>query len=92
MNKINMWLKSKIRKWLGLGEAFIGVDVGVRDESCIVVASKLNDGTVRIIDARFGSWIEIERFVKECQERYGVPHRDTLFDYPVGWRPPSLWR
>lgn len=84
MKKLVNKIRFAIRRWLGLEENFIGVDFGYQDESCIVIASRQNNGTVRIIDARFGSIVEIERFVKECQARYGVPEKRTFRDYPAG--------
>lgn len=86
MKNVSMKIKRAVRKWLGLGESFIGVDMGVHDQSCIVVVSRLNDGSVRIVDARFNSQMEIERFIKECQARYGIPDKDVFRDVPYGMK------
>jgi len=85
MKKFLQRIKIAIRRWLGLDETILGVDFGAgKDESCIVVASRLRNGTVRIIDAKFGSMEEVERFVKECQARYNVSEKQTFRDYPPG--------
>ncbi len=88
MKRLSMKLKRLVRRWLGLGEAFIGVDVGVRDQSCVVVVSRLNNGAVRIIDCRFESVREIESLVRSLQQRYGISSRDTFADVPMGMRWP----
>lgn len=80
------WLKNKIRRWLGLGEMFIGVDVGIKDESCVVVVSRLRDGQVRIMDVRFGTIEELKRFVKTTQSRYGISNRGVIVDAPFDVR------
>lgn len=82
MNKLSTKLKYLIRRWLGLGETFIGVDLGMRDQSAIVIVSRLNGGSVRIIDAYFDNQMDMERLVKELQQRYGVNARDVFRDYP----------
>jgi hypothetical protein len=82
LERIVIKLKQSIRRWLGLSEIFMGVDVGIRDQSCIVVISRLNDGSVRIIDCAFPSIIELDRFVRDCQIRYGIPDRAVYRDYP----------
>jgi hypothetical protein len=86
MKNLSIKIKRAIRRWLGLGEAFIGVDMGFRDESCVVVVSRLGGGAVRIMDVSFGSQIEIDRFVKECQARYSIPDKDIFWDYPPSMR------
>lgn len=86
MKKLINKIRLAIRRWLGLEEIFMGVDMGYRDESCIVIMSRQNNGIVKIIDARFGSQIEVERFVKECQARYGIPQKNTFWDVPYGTR------
>lgn len=86
MKKLIMKLKRGIRKWLGLGESFIGVDMGYRDQSCIVVVSRLNNGQVRIIDCRFESMVEMEHLVHDIQQRYGISERETFRDYPAGMK------
>jgi len=79
-------LKRKIRKWLGLGEAFIGVDVGIHDQTCIVICSRLNNGVVRIIDTHFASYLELHSFIKEMQSRFAIRDTDIFWDAPRGWR------
>ena len=86
MKKFILKLKRAIRKWLGLGESFIGVDMGYRDQSCIVVVSRLNNGQVRIIDSRFESIAEMERLIRDLQQRYGISERETFRDYPAGMK------
>lgn len=84
MYNISIKLRQVARKWLGLDESFMGVDLGFRDQSCIVIISRLKDGQVRIIDARFDSVLEIEHLVRELQYRYGIPDRNVFRDYPPG--------
>lgn len=79
-------IKQRIRKWLGFGEMFIGVDVGIKDETCIIICSKLNNGQIRILDIRFGNYGELKEFIKEVQQRYGIPDRDIICDMPMGQR------
>ena len=88
MQKFIMRLRWKIRKWLGLGEIFIGVDMAVsrRDQSCVVVISRLNGGSVRIIDCQFENVHEMNRLVRELQQRYGVSSKETFVDMPPGMR------
>ena len=86
MKKLSMKLKRLVRRWLGLGEAFIGVDVGIKDQSCVVVVSRLNNGSVRIIDCQFESIREMENLVHSLQQKYGVSDRDTIADMPMGER------
>jgi len=88
MKKFMMKLKWKIRKWLGLGETFIGVDMAAshRDQSCVVVVSRLNNGSVRIIDCKFENVLEMNRLVRYLQQRYGVSSRETFADMPPGMR------
>ena len=88
MNKLSLKLKRVIRKWLGLGETFIGIDMAAsqRDQSCIVVVSRLNNGSVRIIDCRFKSIREMENLVRDLQQTYGVSSRDIFADIPYGLR------
>ena len=86
MKKFSMKLKRLVRRWLGLGESFIGVDMGYRDQSCVVVVSRLNNGAVRIIDCRFESVREMENLVRVLQQRYGIPNKSTFVDMPHGMR------
>lgn len=78
--KVRNFIRNKIRNWLGLGEMFIGVDVGLRDQSCIIICSRLNNGTIRIIDNYFPNLRELEHFVKECKQRYGVKDHNVFWD------------
>lgn len=82
--KISLYLVRKIRKWLGLSDVFMGVDVGIKDESCIIVVSKLKGGQIRIEDVRFGNYQELRAFIKLTQYRYGIQNRDIVCDMPVG--------
>lgn len=76
-------LKRAIRKWLGLGDMFVGVDLGIKDESCVVVVSRLKDGRVKIMDVRFGNLRELHAFLRQTQHRYGIPNRDIIVDKPL---------
>jgi len=80
-------LKQKIRRWLGFGDMFIGVDVGIKCESCVIVVSKLNEGQIRIIDVKFGDYCELKSFIKQIQRRYAIPDRDIVCDMPMSYRP-----
>ena len=42
--------KKAIRKWFGLGDIFIGVDIGIKDESCAMVVLKQKGGQIRILE------------------------------------------
>ena len=86
MNKLAIKIKRAVRKWLGLGEAFMGVDMAAssRDQSCIVIVSRLNGGTVRIIDCRFVSVRDIEHLVQSLQQHYGIPNGAINWDIPPG--------
>jgi len=79
-------LKNKIRKWLGFDDMFIGVDVGITDESCVIVVSKQKGGQIRIMDVRFGSYGELNAFVKQTQARYGIPNNSVVWDVPYSMR------
>ena len=76
------WIKNKIRKWLGLSEMFMGVDLGYRDESCIIICSRLKGGQVRIIDTRFGNYTEMEKKVKILQAQYSIADNNVTIDKP----------
>ena len=76
-------IKQIIRRWLGLGNMFIGVDVGIKDETCVIICSKLNGGQIRICDIRFGNYTELKAFISEVQHRYGIPDRDVICDMPM---------
>ncbi len=84
--ELRLKLQRRFRQWLGLGDAFMGVDIGFRDQSAIVVVSRLNDGTVKIIDCKFGSIVEIERLAAELQGRYGILRENIVRDYPLSAR------
>ena len=88
MNALSNKLRWKIRKWLGLGEQFMGVDVSAnhREQSCIVIVSRLNNGSVRIIDCQFENVVEMEQLVRGLQEQYGIPDRQVFVDLPRGMR------
>ena len=86
MKKLSMTLKRLVRRWLGLGEYIIGVDMCQRDQSCVIIASRLNNGAVRIIDCRFESIREMEDLVRVLQQKYGVSSRDTFVDMPMGFQ------
>ena len=77
------WLRNKVREWLGLGEMFMGVDVEMRDQSCIVVVSKAGNGYVKVIRSYFPNLIEVDRAVREIQARYGIDERHTIIDAPM---------
>jgi len=86
--KIANTIKNKIRKWLGLGEIFMGIDIGSgrKDHSVIVIASKLGNGQVRIIDARFDSVREIEKLTRELKQRYDIPNENIYSDAPWNFK------
>ncbi len=84
-------IKRAVRRWLGLGEMFMGVDAGMRDQSCIVIISRLNGGSVRIIDAKFENIRDIERLTKDLQAHYGIPDKQVFKDYP-GIKPQSFYK
>lgn len=86
MKKLMRRLRNAIRKWLGIGEIFMGVDVSgsQRDQSCIIIVSKLGNGSVRIIDSHFSSISEIEHLVKHLQQSYGIPYHNIYKDIPKG--------
>jgi len=79
-------LKNRIRKWLGFDDMFIGVDVGLKDESCVILVSRQKGGQIRIIDARFGNYAELNAFVKQTQARYGIPNNSVVWDVPYSMR------
>lgn len=79
-------LRNIIRRWLGLGELFMGVDISgsQKDQSTIVIVSRLNGGSVRIISSYFGSIQEIENLTKELKNRYGISYQNIYEDWPLG--------
>lgn len=82
MKRIKIWIVNKLRGWLGFDKMFMGVDVGIKDESCVIICSKLGEGEIRIEDVRFGSIKELEFFIKRTQARYGILNRDVIIDKP----------
>lgn len=44
----------------------------IRDDSCILIISRQDNALLRIIEVHFDSPQEIDRFVKECEQRYGI--------------------
>lgn len=44
------WLKKKTLKWLGLDyEVYIGVDIGMKSTSYIIIMKQNQDGTIDVI-------------------------------------------
>jgi len=89
MEKFMMKLKRKIRKWSGLGETFISVEMAGNDGdlSCVVVISRMGNGSVRIIDCQFENNVQkMNRLIRDLQQRYGVSSRETFADMPFGMR------
>lgn len=78
-------LKNRIRKWLGIGNMFMGVDVGIADDTTCVIVSKLNKGRVEIIDMHIGTASELKEFIQLCKSRYGILNRDIVMDTPIGY-------
>ena len=78
------WIKNKIRKWLGVDKepVFMGVDAHMKGGTCIVVASQLHDGYMKILDVQFGSFRELQSFIKEVQQRHGIPDERVFLDLP----------
>lgn len=80
--KALIWFRGRVRKWLGLGEMFTGVDVGTHDQTTIVICSRLGDGRIKIIDTRFHSLRELESAIRDMQGRYGIHDSDIIADLP----------
>lgn len=78
------WLRNKVRKWLRINSAptFIGVDAHFKGATCIVVASKLHNGYMKILDLQFGSFKELQHCIEELQQRYKVPNHRVVADFP----------
>ncbi|MDD5458872.1 MAG: hypothetical protein PHF37_05740 [Phycisphaerae bacterium] len=80
------WLRQKIRKWLGLGEMFMGVDVGMKDNSCIIICSRLGGGRIKIIDVHYSDRFELEKEIKYLQAKYDIAKSQIIADMPYGER------
>lgn len=88
MTKLGCWLRRVVRRWLGLGEMFMGVDIGIHDQTTIIICSRLGDGRIKIIDTHFNSLRELESAMRDMQARYAISSRNILVDKPfMGWRP-----
>ncbi len=83
IRKFRLWLVRLIRRWLGLGESFIGIDLGMH-EATIVIVSRLKDGQVRIIDTKFNNYREFEEVVHRLQRQYGIRNHEVFVDRPRG--------
>lgn len=95
MKDIVVWLRNKLRQWLGIERnseviykqdkllndlVHIGVDVHFKKPHMILIFSKLNGGQIRHIDADFKDIHELRQFVQEMKERYKTTH--TTWDLP----------
>lgn len=93
------WLKNKIRKWLGIlgieqeirdntrmikDLVEIGVDVNFREQSTVIILSKLKGGQVRLIPSYFKDMNEMEQLVKGLKASYNTT-KDAIFDMPFGY-------
>lgn len=82
--KKKYWLRNLIRKWLGFDNMFIGVDIGIKDESCVIIVSRLKGGQIRIMDMRFGDIKELKYFIRSVQRHYAIPDKNIISDTPLG--------
>ena len=62
----------------------IGVDVHFKSPHIIIIFSKLNGGQIRHIDAQFNNIKDLQRLVKELEERYKPGQ--TVYDMPSSLR------
>ena len=85
-NTIMNKLRQYIRKWLGLDDIYMGVDIGHKDRSSIIIMSKSGSGIIKVVDCEFGSIMDVERLAHELQLRYGISNRNVFKDYPSGYR------
>jgi len=75
------WIRKITRRFLGLDDLFMGVDIGIRDNSCIVICSKSHN-RVKIIDTRVVTIYELEKQIQEIQKYYGIPNNHVITDKP----------
>lgn len=80
LEKENKLLRDQIKSW---GMMAVDLSGNERDESFIVVATRLNGGMVKIIRTRFGSMTEALDLVRGLQSRYEV--REPIKDMPKGF-------
>ena len=85
--KLIIKVKQKIRHWLGLGEMFIGVDVGYKSDTTIIIVSRLHGGHIKIIDIHPTDFKDLHSLIKELQMRYGISNRGVICDWPQGLGP-----
>ena len=70
-------IKKPIKKWLGIDKLekgmFMGVDVGYRTSSTVIITSHVAGGQIRIIDLRKNLTInELNELVKVLREKYKI--------------------
>ncbi|MCL4296289.1 MAG: hypothetical protein KJ077_11195 [Anaerolineae bacterium] len=73
------------KKWGG-SQTIMAVDVSPLDkeQSVVVIASRLNGGHVIIQGVHFGSAVEIRELARYLAERYRIPERLIFWDGPPG--------
>ena len=92
---VKNWLKTKIRAWLGITDppVFMGVDLGYKDYSAIVVIKRLPGGDRAIVEIHnfppSRHWEEIQDTVRSLAMHYGVHPKNIYEDRPMGWPPLS---
>lgn len=85
IRKIIDAIRTKLRAFLGLEEMFMGVDVGLNgDESCMVIASNIGSGRVKIISCKFSDMRQVESVIQEMKQRYGIRNDRIYGDFVPG--------
>lgn len=82
--RLNIKLKRKIRKWLGLDDIFMGIDIGCNNETKIIIVSKLHGGHIKIIDIYPENFKHLRLLIDELQIKYGIHKSNVIYDKPVG--------
>lgn len=82
------WIKSKLRKWLGIEEldhhyrdiVSLGIDVHFKKPHMILIYSHFNGGLIRHIEADFRDPKELNSLVHELKNRYRT--KNVIYDTP----------
>jgi hypothetical protein len=63
----------------------VAVNVCIYEESTIIVTSKLGNGRVHIIRAKFNTLMDLQKCVDELEYRYGASVDRETWDMPKGY-------
>lgn len=71
----------------------MGIDPGFRDDSMIIIMSRLNGGKVKVIDAHVDNLKDLRHLIEALEKEYGARDRDRYYvDRPLHMRGIDIFR